>query len=101
VENAIRHGIRYLEDRKGLITISLEQEADVVVCNIDDNGVGRSKAAELKSAMHIEYQSRGMQLSSRRAELYNIKQTVTDKKATDGTATGTTITLKIPASLKP
>jgi|CXWL01.1.fsa_nt_gi ligand-binding sensor domain-containing protein/anti-sigma regulatory factor (Ser/Thr protein kinase) len=100
VENAIRHGVRVLENKKGIITIAAKKEQDILVCEIDDNGIGREKAQQLKSKNHIEYQSRGMQLSKRRAELYNIQHEVVDKKDEKGTATGTTIILKIPAELK-
>lgn len=98
VENAIRHGMRFLENRKGQISISVKKENNILVCTIDDNGIGREKAAELKSKRHVEYQSRGMNISRRRAELYNIEQYVTDKKDEDGNAAGTTITVKIPTN---
>lgn len=101
VENAIRHGVRYLENKKGVITIMAKKEQDVFICSIDDNGIGREKAQQLKSENHIEYQSRGMQLSKRRAELYNIRQEVIDKKDEKGSAAGTSIILTIPAELKP
>lgn len=101
VENAIRHGVRFLEHRKGKISISIEAEEGMVVCAIDDNGIGREKAQRLKSENHIEYQSRGMQLSRRRAELYNIQQDVIDKKDANGNAAGTTVILRIPPTLKP
>jgi two-component sensor histidine kinase len=101
VENAIRHGMRFLENTKGEIIIKVKQENDTLVCTIDDNGIGREKAAELKSKQHIEYQSRGMQLSKRRAELYNIKQEIVDKRHADGTSAGTAIIITIPLSLKP
>jgi anti-sigma regulatory factor (Ser/Thr protein kinase) len=101
VENAIRHGVRFLENNKGIITITAKMEQDVLICEIDDNGIGREKAQQLKSETHIEYQSRGMQLSKRRAELYNIQQEVIDKKDESGHAAGTRIILKIPANLKP
>ena len=100
LENAIRHGMRFLENRKGRININISAADKCLVCEIDDNGIGREKAAELKSNMHIEYQSRGMNISKRRAELYNIEQEVTDKKAENGVATGTTITVKIPLDFK-
>jgi ligand-binding sensor domain-containing protein/anti-sigma regulatory factor (Ser/Thr protein kinase) len=96
VENAIRHGMRFLEDRKGQINISVRKENNCLVCEIDDNGIGREKAAALKSKMHVEYQSRGMNISRRRAELYKIDQQVTDKIDENGNAAGTTITVKIP-----
>lgn len=101
VENAIRHGVRHLEDKKGGIVITAVTENGFLVIETDDNGVGREKAAQLKSDNHIEYQSRGMQLSRRRAELYNIQAEVIDKKDEKGNATGTTIRLRIPISLYP
>jgi ligand-binding sensor domain-containing protein/anti-sigma regulatory factor (Ser/Thr protein kinase) len=101
VENAIRHGVRFLENKKGKINILAKKENGYLVCDIDDNGIGRDKAAELKSSMHIEYQSRGMQLSRRRAELYNIRQEIVDKKDEQGNAMGTKIIVSIPLELKP
>ncbi|MFZ1453564.1 MAG: histidine kinase [Ferruginibacter sp.] len=100
VENAIRHGMRFLENNNGQINIKVKRENNFIVCEIDDNGIGREKAAELKSNMHVEYQSKGMSISRRRAELYNIEQGVTDKKDQHGMATGTTITVKIPVDFK-
>jgi ligand-binding sensor domain-containing protein len=100
VENAIRHGIRFLENRKGLIKITATTEDNFLICQIDDDGIGREKATQLKSKMHIEYQSKGMSISKRRAELYNIEQEITDKKDTAGNAAGTTIIVKIPLELK-
>jgi len=101
VENAIRHGIRYLDNNNGLILISISRDEEFIVCRIDDNGVGREKAMQLKSANHIEYQSRGLQLSRRRAELYHIQQELIDKKDEKGLATGTTVIIRIPVDLKP
>lgn len=100
VENAIRHGMRFLEGKKGQINITVKKENNFLVCEIDDNGIGREKAAALKSKMHVEYQSKGMNISRRRAELYNIDQLVTDKKDENGNATGTTVTVKIPLDFK-
>jgi ligand-binding sensor domain-containing protein/anti-sigma regulatory factor (Ser/Thr protein kinase) len=100
VENAIRHGMRFLENKKGQININVNKENNFLVCEIDDNGIGREKAAALKSKMHVEYQSKGMNISRRRAELYNIYQQVTDKKDENGNATGTTIIVKIPLDFK-
>ena len=101
VENAIRHGIRFLKNIKGEINISTTNENNFLVCVIDDNGIGREKASELKSKMHIEYQSKGMNISKRRAELYNIEQEIIDKKDNTGNAVGTTIIVKIPLDIKP
>lgn len=100
VENAIRHGIRYLENKTGQINIELTTENNYLVCVIDDNGIGREMAATLKSKRHMEYQSKGMNISKRRAELYNINQEVKDKIDKEGKASGTTIIVKIPLDFK-
>lgn len=96
VENAIRHGMRFLENRKGLIRITAAIVNEHLIFTVDDNGIGREKAAALKSSHHIEYQGRGMSISKRRAELYNIEQVIKDKKDEAGNGVGTTIILKIP-----
>lgn len=101
VENAIRHGIRHLENKQGLLQISVTASGDGIQCSIDDNGIGREKAVQLRNALHTEYQSRGMQISKRRAELYNIEEAIVDKKDATGHAAGTTILLTIPGDLKP
>jgi anti-sigma regulatory factor (Ser/Thr protein kinase) len=101
VENAIRHGIRFLKGKMGQINIAVTKEAACLVCSIEDNGIGREKALALRSRTHTEYQSRGMQLSKRRADLYHIEQEIIDRKDDQGRAAGTTVILKIPLTLKP
>ena len=96
VENAIRHGIGHLENKKGIINISVRKEGRQLICEIEDNGIGREKAVALRNELHTEYQSRGMQLSKRRAELYGIEQEIVDKKDEAGNAMGTVIILRIP-----
>ncbi len=100
VENAIRHGVRHLENQKGMIRISACMSGTMLLIEIDDNGIGREKAGRLRSGKQIEYQSRGMQLSRRRAELFGILQEVVDKKDTSGNGCGTTIRLTMPVNLK-
>jgi hypothetical protein len=105
VENSIRHGIRNLPGNEGLLRISIRQEGDELVCTVADNGVGRQKAQELKSEQHIEYQSRGMQLTAQRIELINksltrpIRIRITDLYDEAGNAAGTAVTVHIPIEL--
>jgi LytS/YehU family sensor histidine kinase len=101
VENAVRHGIRFLQGKMGQINIRVTKENEYLTCSIADNGIGREKALALRNQMHTEYQSRGMQLSKRRADLYHIEQQIIDETDAQGIATGTTIRLKIPLTLKP
>jgi anti-sigma regulatory factor (Ser/Thr protein kinase) len=101
VENAIRHGVRYLEHNNGVISIAIHKEEEKLLCLVDDNGVGRAEAAARKSNQHIEYQSKGMTISARRAELFHIQQQIIDKVDEDGKPSGTTIKTVIPLNLKP
>lgn len=43
-ENAVRHGIRHLSDRRGIINISVTQKENIVAIVITDNGIGRQKS---------------------------------------------------------
>ena len=71
LENAVRHGVRYLSDGKGKIAVNFREEGTYVVCSISDNGIGRARSKQLKSNNPIEYQSKGMDLTARRIEMYN------------------------------
>jgi ligand-binding sensor domain-containing protein len=71
IENAIRHGVRYRDDNKGKIIIKIEKDDDYLICNIIDNGIGRKLSQKYKSKNPIEYQSRGMELTAKRIEMFN------------------------------
>jgi ligand-binding sensor domain-containing protein/signal transduction histidine kinase len=71
VENAIRHGIRYLDENNGLILLNFAIEGEYLVCAVEDNGIGREKSQQLKGNTVIEYQSQGMTLTARRIEMIN------------------------------
>jgi len=45
VENCIRHGIKHLQNRKGVIHITLIKINDCIRCKVVDNGIGRRKIA--------------------------------------------------------
>jgi sensor histidine kinase YesM len=102
VENAIRHGIRFKDDGKGEILITFSLKENALHCQIKDNGVGREKALEFRSKQHIEYQSKGMGLTSKRINLLNtvnekkIFVTVLDLKNKDNIAAGTSIEITMP-----
>ncbi len=102
VENSLRHGIRYKTGGGGNIEISFSMQQDILYCSVKDNGIGRDKAKVFKSKQHIEYQSKGMHLTSKRIELLNainerkITVNVTDLLNTDTTPAGTLVEIKIP-----
>lgn len=102
VENSLRHGIRNKKEGGGIVIISFKQQNNILICTVTDNGVGRGAALLLKSKEHIEYQSKGMQLTSRRIELLNtglennITMEVKDLFDDKGFPRGTEIIIQIP-----
>jgi tetratricopeptide (TPR) repeat protein len=101
VENAIWHGLMHKGD-KGQLLIELHQEDKTLFCQITDDGVGRKRAAELKSKSASKNKSLGMKITEHRLELINAlndKATtveVTDLVDSSGEACGTSVLLKIP-----
>jgi LytS/YehU family sensor histidine kinase len=102
VENALRHGVRYLKDESGHIALSFIEKDGVLDCIIEDNGIGREKAGKLKAVNPIEYQSKGMSLTAERVELLNrnadrkIVISITDLTDANGAACGTRVSVKFP-----
>jgi ligand-binding sensor domain-containing protein len=100
VENSIRHGIKHLENKKGYITVSLEQKENYIYCTITDNGVGRGKKEETVKDIFSENKSYGMDIVNKRLEaISDGKESlleVEDLYTTDGTAAGTKVLLRLP-----
>lgn len=70
LENAIWHGLRYLEG-KGLLLLNFELLNNKIVVTIEDNGIGLQKSAELKTKNQKVHQSRGMTNTKERIALLN------------------------------
>ncbi|MDO6431424.1 histidine kinase [Flavitalea sp. BT771] len=102
VENCMRHGLRHRRSAGGYIRINISQEERLLVFAIEDNGIGREKAASYKTREHIEYQSRGMSLTADRIRLINaaneeeITVEIIDLKEANGEASGTRVIVKFP-----
>jgi two-component sensor histidine kinase len=90
------------KEEKGHLEIELFQQADVLCCRITDDGIGRNKAAELKSKSGSTHKSMGMQITASRIEMLQQKKQldanikITDLILPDGTVGGTEVLLKIP-----
>ncbi len=102
VENAIWHGLMH-KPEGGTVTIEVSQPQDNLLhIEITDDGIGRVRAAELKSKSADKHKSFGMQVTADRIrminQLYNIKtQTqILDLVDSYGEACGTRVTLNIP-----
>ena len=102
VENSVRHGLRHKKSGQGFIHIQFQKDKDHLVVIVQDNGIGRKKAMEYKTGEHIEYQSKGMSLTSARIQMLQvlykteIDVQVEDLKGEHGRAAGTRIVIRFP-----
>jgi ligand-binding sensor domain-containing protein len=114
-ENAIWHGLMHLPYRsqgtpseqagkkeKGHLEIEVYEEDEILFYKITDNGIGRKKAAELKSKSASAQKSMGMRITADRiAMLQQQNKTsivIADLVHADGNPFGTEVLIKIPVS---
>jgi hypothetical protein len=102
VENAIRHGLIHRKE-KGLLQITVRKEKEGrILCIIEDNGIGREKAEEIRQKTKPDHQSLGIQITESRLRLINklygseMYINTYDMKDQDGNPTGTRVELNIP-----
>ena len=99
-ENAIWHGMMNKEGR-GQLDIELSRQKNILSCIISDNGVGRSKANELKSKSAEKEKSMGVQITAERLALFNGEGNgfpffeIEDINDEHGNTNGTRVILKI------
>ena len=102
VENAIRHGINNKKEGTGKIDITITIKDNNLICEITDNGIGRLASEKLKGNVHLEYQSKGMELTAKRVELLNMNRkfpitvSITDLINEAGNPLGTKVTILFP-----
>ncbi len=102
VENAIWHGVNWLEDRKGYIEVRYESVSDHFIrCTITDDGIGRKASAARKSEESRKRRSRGLAIIRERLEMVNtIRKLNLSVKFSDlypgKEESGTVVTIEIP-----
>jgi len=103
VENAVFHGVSHLNE-KGLIKVVFEIEQERLSCIIEDNGVGRKKAAEVNKAHKAGHQSTAIAVTKQRLEslrgnkkysAFHIEDVLNDHREVNGTR----VTLRMPLQL--
>ncbi|MEO8147547.1 MAG: tetratricopeptide repeat protein [Bacteroidia bacterium] len=71
VENSIWHGMLHKESG-GHITINISKNGEMIKCLVEDNGIGREKATEMKSSLQKEkHKSLGMKITNERIDIIN------------------------------
>lgn len=103
IENAILHGIKP-KPQGGHIKMLITREENVLKFVIEDNGIGREAARKLKEASVLQQQkSMGMDITQQRLKaLGRVKGyalQIEDLYHSDGTASGTRVTLRLPYKL--
>ncbi len=101
VENAIWHGLMQKET-EGTITVEIKKENEEFLnISVTDDGIGREKAASLKSKS-ATHKSHGLKVTSQRIDMMNklnstgAQVDVLDLKDESGHPTGTRVVLIIP-----
>jgi two-component system, sensor histidine kinase YesM len=108
LENAIWHGLRYL-DHKGLLVLKFQLRHKKVAVIIDDNGIGLAKSSQLKTLNQKVHISRGLTNTKERIALLNdlykkeISFEIQEKELPDPSMqgelakqTGTVVTINFP-----
>lgn len=101
VENAVWHGLRYL-DGKGMLKVSFKKDEDKLQIVVQDNGIGRKKSAEIKTINQKSRISTGLKNTENRIGLINeihhtgLKVEVSDLDTKN--QSGTVVSIEIPLS---
>jgi len=99
-ENAIWHGLMHREGQ-GKLEVMMSILDDQLQCIITDNGIGRKKAAELKTKSGAKQKSFGLKITTERLALFNNEKAIhsfyrtEDVLDTGGNVAGTKVILNI------
>jgi len=105
VENAIWHGLLHKKSEDRNLVIRLSRKEKYILCEVEDNGVGRKKAMEIKAHQKASYKSLGTKITGQRLHLlhliYKRKFRVIYNDLTDsaGNETGTRVEIFIPINI--
>ena len=101
IENSIKHGLKFMDGRRGMITIDIKEKDHILECSVTDNGIGRVKAAELSKASKETYhESVALKVTEERLNLLKTDQPLKPLEIIDlydenGKAAGTKVIIRI------
>lgn len=98
VENSILHGLYNRTQGGNLIIRCYEEANDILVFEVDDDGIGREAAQSIREKSFGSHKSVGMMVTKERLEMINKIDTVAVEiidKEEKGQATGTKVVIKI------
>lgn len=97
IENAVWHGLRYKEE-KGKLDIRLRKCNNYLQILIEDDGIGRTKSTQLKTANQKRHNSTGLKNIQERLSILNSVYKTNYQVTTEDSApdSGTRVTISIP-----
>ncbi|MFM7023715.1 MAG: two-component regulator propeller domain-containing protein [Flavobacteriales bacterium] len=104
VENAIKHGLKHIHDKRGKIDVEFIEKDNLLECSVTDNGIGRVKAGELNQVSKETYhKSTALLVTQERLDLMQHDKAVKSLEIIDlynehGNASGTKVIVRIPIS---
>lgn len=102
IENAIKHGLKYIEGKRGMINVFFKEKDTILECSVTDNGIGRMKAEELnKTSKETYHKSTALLVTQERLDLLQEDKNIRSLEVIDlydesGNALGTRVVLRIP-----
>lgn len=102
IENAVLHGLLPKVDGPGYLLVNFDRTGEQLNCVIEDNGIGREKAAEIKGKKQNYHRSMGMSVTSGRLDIlrevnqFEASCFTEDLFDKDHLASGTRVTLTFP-----
>lgn len=97
VENSILHGL-HSKQGKGMIKVEIRKDGDTMRCSVEDNGIGRKKAAALRSPIQL-HKSMGIELTKKRIAIYTNARPSDDTISYIDSDEGTKVEVKLPLQL--
>jgi len=101
-ENAIKHGIMHVTDRIAHLELRFEREGGLILCAVDDSGIGRERSASINASRLRKHHSVGIDITCRRLRLLHREKNteyrylVRDKYDEKGLPAGTVVIFSIP-----
>ncbi|MEO6303504.1 MAG: histidine kinase, partial [Bacteroidia bacterium] len=102
IENAIKHGLKYIDGKNGLIEVNFTEKENILECLVTDNGIGRVKAEELnKNSKETYHKSTALLVTQERLDLLKENDDLKSLEIIDlydeqGNAMGTKVIVRIP-----
>lgn len=103
VENAVKHGLMHkTSNRKLKIVFRYDEDQKIIQVNIDDNGIGRKRSAEINFKKNASHRSFSTKANKTRLDILNsdrvnpISVSIIDKTDEYDNALGTLVQINIP-----